>query len=37
LSAVSGLLTLRGARIEAVQASFLGAQFAKEAGLTIAG
>jgi len=37
LSDVSGLLTLRGARIEAVQASFLGAQFAKEAGLTVAG
>lgn len=37
LSDVSGLLSLRGAKIEAVQASFLGAQFAKEAGLTITG
>ncbi|HUQ56002.1 pentapeptide repeat-containing protein [Lentzea sp.] len=37
LSDVSGLLTLRGARIEAVQAGSLGAQFAKEAGLTVAG
>ena len=37
LDDVNGLLTLRGARIEAVQASLLGAQFAKEAGLTIAG
>lgn len=37
LSEVSGLLTLRGARIDAVQASFLGAQLAKEAGLSVAG
>ncbi|HEX6345055.1 pentapeptide repeat-containing protein [Umezawaea sp.] len=37
ISDVSGLLTLRGAKIEAFQASFLGAQFAKEAGLTVAG
>ncbi|MGZ3142342.1 pentapeptide repeat-containing protein [Lentzea chajnantorensis] len=37
LGDISGLLTLRGAKIEAVQAGFLGAQFAKEAGLTVAG